>query len=329
MTVDYGNYAVAYRKDGPGWIGLPGVVTEGKSVDEMFDAAKLGGWNVRVRELVTDARVEPTNPDFEVNRDNPEDNGLDRLHLAKKRYTPVQNEDVKGIATGIASGDVTPNAMGAFKGGRRVFMSFTLGDDIVLDPNGQADRIGKHLTLLTSHDGSLSITAITHNNRFACQNMITSLLHYNEGMYKVRHTSTVEGRMLDARRALGVGFRASNLLEEAMNGLLKIRETKDTFWALVNDIFPKPEEDVKGSVKKWETRTDRLMDLWTGQAVGGNTVAGLEDTRYKAYNVLNEDAFWYTTIRKDDKSNALLRASGLDDNANKANVRLYSLVADR
>jgi phage/plasmid-like protein (TIGR03299 family) len=326
---DYGKYAVAYRNtDGPAWMGLPGAVTTG-NVEEMFVAAGLNDWNVRARELITDARVEKNNPDFEVIRDNPDDGGLDRLHVAKKRYTPVQNEDVKGIAKNITSGDITADAMGAYKGGRRVFMSFTLGDDIVLDPEGQADKIGRNLTLLTSHDGSLSIMAMTHDFRLLCQNQLTSVKHSALGTYKVRHTSTAGGRLVDARNALSIGFKASDALKEDMERLLKEKETEQTFWTLVTDLFPKPEEDVKGSLKKWETRTDRLMDLWKGQAVGGNTVANLEDTRYKAYNVLNEDLFWYTSVRKDDETNALVRAAGFDDFANKANLRLYKAVADR
>ena len=323
---DYGKYAVAYRNDdGPAWMGLPGVETTGNT-SEMFDAALLGNWNVRARELVTDARVEKNNPDFEIIRDNPADGGLDRLHVAKKRYTPVQNEAVRDIALNITSGDVKADAMGQYKGGRRVFMSFTLGDDIVLDPNGSADRIGKHLTLLTSHDGSLSIMALTHDARLACQNMLTSIRHNALGTYKIRHTSTVGGRMLDARLALSVGFKASEALEEDMNRLLAVPVKKDAFWDIVTGLFPEPEEDVKGSLKKWTTRTDRLMDIWNGDAVGGNTVANLEDTAYKAYNVLNEDAFWYTGIRKGDEANALVRAGGMDDAGNRLNLNLYKVV---
>lgn len=322
---DYGKYAVAHRADGPAWIGLPGVATSG-NVDEMFKGAQLGNWDVRVRELKTDARVEKNNPDFEVIRTNPSDKGTDRLHIAKKRYTPVQNESLLGLVKGITSGDVTADAMGSFKGGRRVFMSFTLGDDIVLDPNGQADRIGRHLTALTSHDGSWGITAMTHDTRLACQNMLTSIRHSALGTYKVRHTQSAEDRMLEARRMLGIGFRASEALEADMNALLAIDYTDQTFWSLVNDVFPKPEKDVKGALAKWETRTDRLMDLWTGNAVGGNTVANLEKTAYRAYNALNEDLFWYTSIRADNKDNALVRAAGFDDAANKRNVDLYKAV---
>jgi hypothetical protein len=247
--------------------------------------------------------------------------------VAKKRYTPVQNEAVKGIALNITSGDVKADAMGHFKGGRRVFMSFTLGDDIVLDPNGQADAIGRNLTLVTSHDGSLSIMAMTHDFRLLCQNQLTSVRHSALGTYKIRHTSTVDGRMLDARKALSIGFKASQALQEDMESLMKVKCTKSDFWDIVEHAFPKPEADVKGSLAKWETRTDRLMDLWTGQAVGGNTVANLENTRYKAYNVLNEDFLWYTTVRKDDETNALVRASGMDDAANRRNVDLFKMVA--
>jgi phage/plasmid-like protein (TIGR03299 family) len=322
---DYGKYAVAYRTDGPAWIGLPGVATNG-TTEEMFKAAHLNDWNVRVRELITDARVEKDNPDFEVLRTNPLDKGLDRLHLAKKRYTPVQNEDIRQLAENITSGDITPQAMGSFKGGRRVFMSFVLGDQIIIDPKGSADPIEKSLTIVTSHDGSLSIVAFMNDYRLECQNMLTSMRHHALSEYKVRHTSTVQGRMLDARTALGVSFKASEALQKEMQELAEVKVTKSDFWSIVEREFPKPEEDVKGSLKKWETRTDRLMDLWAGNAVGGNTVAGLEDTKYKAYNVLNEDFMWYTTVRGGNVENALVRASGIDQASNKSNLHLYELV---
>ena len=324
---DYGKYAVAYRTtEGPAWMGLPGVSHgEDVSVNEMFKSASLADWDVRVREIMTDARTD--SPDFEVIRTNPNDGGLDRLHVAKKRYTPVQNEQVRDIATGIASGDVKPDAMGQYKGGRRVFMSFTLGENIVLDPEGQADEIGRHLTVLTSHDGSLSIIACTNNFRLLCQNQLTSVRTNALGTYKIRHTSTVEGRMLDARKALSIAFKANDAFAEDMKALMAKPVTDAKFWTLVTDLFPKPEQDVKGSLSKWETRTDRLMGLWKGVEVGGNTVENLDKTAYRAYNALNEDLMWYTSIRAGNVENALVRASGFDDGANRENVRLFEAVS--
>lgn len=317
------NHAVAYRTGHP-WIGLPGTVVDGESIQKMFDAAKLGNWNVRPRLVETDARTDK--PDFEIIRDNPDDGLLDRLSMMKERYTPVQNEDIKVLAENIAEGDITPVAMGNYDDGRKVFMSFELGENIILDPQGQADKIGCYLTFLTSHDGSLSIYGLTGNLRFDCQNMLVSARATALSQFKFRHTKTVDGRLLEARKALGIAFKESKVFEEDMKALIAEDFTDQQFWKLVSTMDPKPEKDVRGSVKKWETRTDLAMSLWRGEADGGNTVAGLEKTKYRAYNALNERLMWYTNVRAGNVSNALVKASGFDDFTNKRNLALFKAV---
>ena len=318
------NHAVAYRAGHP-WIGLPGTVVDGESVQEMFDAAKLGGWDVRPRLVETDARTEK--PDYEIIRDNPEDGLLDRLSMMKERYTPVQNEDIKVLAENIADGDITPVAMGNYDGGRKVFMSFELGENIVLDPEGQADKIGCYLTFLTSHDGSLSIIGITGNLRFDCQNMLVSVRSTALSSFKFRHTKTVDGRLLEARTALGIAFKESKVFEEDMKALIEQSFTDLQFKKLIATLDPKPEKDVRGSVKKWESRTELALDLWHGNASGGDTVANLEKTKYRAYNALNERLMWYSSIRAGNVDNALVKASGFDDFTNKRNLDLFKVVA--
>lgn len=320
------NFAVAYRtSDGQPWIGLPGTSINGSTNREMFDEAKLGGWDVRPRLVETDARTDK--PDFEIIRDNPEDGLLDRLSMMKGRYTPVQNEDILTIADNIADGDITPVAMGNYDGGRKVFMSFELGENIVLDPNGQADEIGKFLTFQTSHDGSLSIIGHTGNLRIVCQNMLVSARSSALSSFKFRHTATVEGRLLDARAALGIAFKESKVFEEEMKTLIEQSFTDLQFKKLIATLDPKPEKDVRGSVKKWESRTELALDLWHGNASGGNTVANLEKTKYRAYNALNERLNWYTSVRAGNVDNALVKASGFDDFTNKRNLDLFKVVA--
>ena len=63
------------------------------------------------------------------------------------------------------------------------------------------------------------------------------------------------------------------------------------------------------------------MGIWNGP-----TVARLDDTAYKAYNVLNEHALWYATVRSGNVENALVRASGFDETTQKADVALYRKV---
>ena len=317
------NHAVALRKPGETpWMGLSAYKTPGGETPlEMAAAAGLLGWDVHKREIVTDAApVDGTDYEIVGNVGGP-DKPLVRLGMGRERYTTVQAEQFIEMADYATDGDAVADVMGWYKGGRNIFMSFTLGDNIVLDPEGSADEIGTFLHLLGSHDGTSGIVACTGNMRFACQNMITSIKSSALGVFKMRHTQNVEGRMIDMRKALSIGFKASEVFEQEMRQMIEAEMGFNDFWKIVETIYPKPENDVRGSVKKWENHTDNIVGLWNG-----DTLSGLEDTAYKAYNALNEDLMWYGGIRAGNTENALLRASGFDKGTNEKNVDLFKAV---
>lgn len=315
------NLTVSYRQNGSApWLGLPSVKNPGDATNhEMMASAGLLGWDVRLEEVVTPAKVDTAS--FEVLRTDPADGLPHRLGIVGERYTVVQNEALASMADAVTDGDVTLDAAGSYRKGRFVFLSFSLGENIVLDPNGQADEIGRFLTVTSSHDGSSGIWAGTGNMRLQCQNMLTSIGHSALSVFKMRHTSRVEGRVLDARAALSISFKASEAFEKEMQTLMDTKVSTSEFWNIVQDVFPRPEKDVKGSVKKWENKTDTIMDLWNGQ-----TMANLDNTGYKAYNALNEALMWYGTVRAGNVENALIKASGFDLATNKNNLALYRRV---
>jgi phage/plasmid-like protein (TIGR03299 family) len=308
---------VAYRQDNSQpWIGIKGVATTG-DIDQMFAAAKLGGWDVHKREIITDARTD--SPDFEVNRTNPVDGLLDRLTVSKERYTTYQNEEVRDFAKELVHGDVTPVAMGALSGGRKIFMQFKIGDETVV--KGTDDKVELFLNLRTSHDGSWAFSTNVGNMRLACQNMLTSIRANALSSFTIRHTKSMEGRIADARTALGLSVKVNAEFMKDMEVLAQADMDQNKFWALVKDIYPEPKKDVRGSLAKWTTKTDTIMGIYNGE-----TLAGLDDTAYKAYNALNEHLFWYPSVRAGNVEGALVRASGMDDLTNKQNVGLYRRV---
>lgn len=314
-----GTHAVVLRTDGSRpWMGLPAsTVGTDKTVTETMEAAGMLNWNVRKRLIETDALTDTD--DFEIIRDVA--GGVHRMHIAGERYVTVQNEELAALADGITDGDIEADVVGHYNNGRNIFMTFCLGDNIVLDPNGSADEIGRYFSIISSNDGSAAITALTHNMRLDCQNMLRSAKSEALSVFKMRHTQTVKGRMEDARKALSIAFRQSEVFEAEMKALIEAEMTKDAFFSLVETIYPKPEKDVRGSVKKWETKIETLAGIWNGP-----TVAELEDTKYKAYNVLNEHLLWYPGIRAGNTENALVRASGFNETANRENLSLYRAV---
>lgn len=329
-------FAAAYRQeDGAGaWMGLPGTVTnDGTATNaEMIEQAGLLNWNIRLEEIAPEVvgmdedgeavYEEVDVPSFKVMRDKPSTGLPHRLAIVGNRYHEVQNEALIAMADNITGGDATLIAAGQYGNGRRVFLSFMLGDSIVLDPNGSADEIGRHLTVMAGHDGGLGIGFFTHGFRFRCQNQLTSIRLGSMGSFKARHTQNVEGRILEARKALSIGFKATEELEQELIALNSISvDGADGFKALVEKITPRPEKDVKGSLAKWEHKMGTLLTLWDGP-----TVANLDDTAYKAYNVLNEGLLWYTSVRANNVESALVKASGFDDLTNRKNLDLFKQV---
>lgn len=310
---------VSLRVDGGNpWIGLPAVQAEGDvTIQSMMEDANLTNWNVRLNEIVTDARP-VAGKSYEVVRDNPFDGGLDRLAVVGDRYVPVQVEELADMADTITEGGATPEVFGSYRSGRSVFLVFSLGEGIVIDPEGSADKIGTYLSILSSNDGTSGIMAMTHDMRVICQNMLTSAKAAALSTFKMRHTTNVKGRILDARKALSIAFEQTDVFAQEMNNLLAHEMSDQKFWELVETVYPMPDKDAKAPMTRWEKKTDEIMGLWNGP-----TLANLENTAYKAYNALNEHLMWYPTIRDNNTESALSRAAGFDELTNKRNVGLY------
>jgi phage/plasmid-like protein (TIGR03299 family) len=313
------NLTVALRKDDARpWMGLPAArVANDATITEAMDAAGLLRWDVRKRLIVTDAITDKD--DYEIIRDT--DRGVHRLSISGERYETVQNEQLATMGDTITGGDVKLDVVGSYNNGRNVFLTLCLGENIVLDPEGQADEIGRYLTMRTSHDGSTAVQAIMHNMRLDCQNMLAGVKSGALSTFSMRHTQSVEGRIADARKALGIAFKQEDVFLQEMEALMAREVSDQKFWEMVQGFFPKPEADVRGSLKKWETKTDTIVGIWNG-----DTLSGLDKTAYRAYNALNEHLYWYTAVRAGNTENALVRASGFDENANKRNLDLYKGV---
>jgi len=313
------NKTIALRVDGSRpWMGLPATEWDGKSTArEMMAAAGMLGWNVRKRLIETDA-TPAGGEDYEILADLPK--GLTRLAVSGERYTTVQAEELEEAANAITDGEATLDAVGHYSNGRRIFLTFQMGENIVLDPNGQHDEIGRFLNILGSHDGTTGIFFGTGNLRLACQNQLTAVKASALSVFKMRHTQNVADKMLVARQALSIGFKQSAVFEQEMQALIQSEMTDSQFWNLVKGIYPEPEKDVRGSVKKWTDKTDEVMSLWAAE---DGTMAGLDKTAYRAYNALNEHLMWYGGVRDGNKENALVKASGFDTATNKRNLDLY------
>lgn len=330
-NIEQGNGQAAFASRGePAWHNLGTVFPEDQDVNtaRMLELAHLNEWDVTL-ESVSGAFPEynfVTEP-LMVVRTNPFDRTQkDVLATVGERYKIVQNEELFGFGDAMLDGGGLWETAGSIKNGRVVFGSLSIDREIVVGAGDANDVTKVYLLVNTSHDGSTAVQASITPVRVVCQNTLNLALGRVKQTFKMRHTQTVDGKMLAAREALGLTFQYADAFESEANALYQTAITKDTFDKIIEAAYPKPEKDVKGAVKRWETKRDVLMGIYTGTADGPNTTEAITGTAWGALNALTERIDWYRKPRGGNMENIYAAASGFDPVTNAEKNRLKSIV---
>lgn len=320
----YNDFATFASRRVPAWHML-GTVFQDDYVTtlEMLRLAHMDNWNVRLEDIILPGR---TNQKFYATvRDNPADGQADVLGIVKDKYRPFQNEDLFDFGDALLAGGGRWETAGSIKDGRVVFGSLALDHDVVIDPTGVADKIRSYLLVSSSHDGSLSIQGSITPTRVVCQNTLTAALNDAQQTYKWRHTSSAEGRLEGAITALGLAPKFMEAFAAEATDLFQTPVSDDLFYDIIKAAYPMPDEDVKGSMKKWESKADTLFSIYNGETGTDNGVRG---TAWGAYNALTERLDWFRQPRKGQADTAYIAASGFDPAANVEKGRLLKIVKE-
>ena len=315
----------------PAWHGLGTVFTEEKNTSEMLVAANLNDWNVRLEDLEIPSTLTSDKNYQYVVRTNPTDKTqTDVLGIVGERYVPLQNEDLFAFGDNILDGGGRWETAGSIRGGRVVFGSLALERETVLDPSGVADKVKTYLLINTSHDGSIAIQASITPVRVVCANTLNLALNRTkkrDGVkqsFKIRHTQSAEGRIQVAREALGLANVYMDEFDKLAHAMIQQTITAQQFNEIILAAYPKPEKDVKGAIKKWETKVDLINDIYTGEF--NHTIAG---TAWGALNALTERLDWHRNSRGANTENMLASASGFDPAINAEKNRLLKVVQNK
>ena len=300
------------------WHGLGTVFNEPVSTAEMLRISHLADWNVRLEPLVTSGRSNVER--FEVNRTNPLDQQTDTLGVVGSRYNVFQNEELFDLGDNLTHGGQWETA-GSIKDGTVVFGSLRLNDKTIIDGGGAADEHERYLLVSSSHNGSTNITASIVGLRVVCQNTLNMALRGAQQSFKIRHTSSVHGRVEEARRVLGLANLYFDEFDAKMTELIQQEVTRDEAAKIFEAAYPMPEKDVKGAVKRWETKMDTIWDIYDGP-----TIQNIYGTKLGVFNAMEERIDWYRKSRTGNEENMLAAAAGFDPVTNKAKTDLFNLV---
>ena len=306
----------------PAYHQLGTVFQDEVTTSEMLSLANLDNWNVRLEEIPLPDNYSMTAENFLVVRDHPEDKHPNVLSVVGKRYKTLQNEELFAFGDNLLDGGRWEVA-GSLKNGRIVFGALALERETVLDPNGVNDVIKNYLAISTSHDGSSAVQATVTPIRLTCMNTHTAVFRKGANQsFKLRHTQSIDGRVAQAREALGLANRYLDEFDKLAKAMIETEVTKAQFDKIVSLAYPMPEADKKGAVKKWENKIDLLEEIYVGDTNG--MIAG---NAWGAYNALTERLDWFRTSRGNEES-LLMGTAGFDPVVNAEKNKLLQIVSE-
>ena len=258
----YGIDSMFYTGNSP-WQGVGTPLDGAATAEEAIVAAGLD-WEVK---LITPGIPTP-NGQF---MPDPDHKALVRTDTGKvfeyftDRYEPFQNRDAFTFLDPVKGSSVYHSA-GSLKGGSIVFLYSMYPEPLVL-PGGESIEMG--ILLTTTHDGSGSVHARFLDNRTRCCNTLPGVLRMGRGQaheFKAMHTRSLEARIEEARRFMGLEDAHRKALELTVNSLANTHITPQERDVFLTHLFGQQEnpEEVGTRVRNQMVEVDRLFSEGIG-----------------------------------------------------------------
>lgn len=299
------------------WLNLGPELPENASTAEAMHVAGLTNWDVRLEPTPSFGRCHFEQ--FDVVRTNPQDQLPDTIGRVGSRYRVFQNEELFGFADNIMEihGGARWEALGDIKFGSRVFGAMRL-DDLQL---GHDDWIGKYLIVHTSHDGSSNISFSITGLRWRCTNSLQFGLRNAKQSFKIRHSASAEGRVAEAREALGLANIYFDAFSNEMNKLIEQQITIDEARKIVERVYPEPDLAKAGAHTRWEHKMDDIFGIYNGE-----TVENVHGTRYGIMQAMTERLDWLRNPRGGNMENIDAAFAGFDNAISNEKDRILEAV---
>lgn len=226
------------------------------------------------------------------------------LKVLSDEYGIVQNAVLAELADAMAGEMQSWEVAGSLDEGRKVFFCGVLDDTEVA-----GDRVRNYVTLASSHDGTLAITALRSPIRTVCNNTLQANLGVGGCRITIRHTKNAEGKVkvaaqlcADARSYFGAFTAEAQTLVGQQMSVIEAVE-------LGEKLFPAYRSETTGQMVVPELQ-GMVIDLFKHQHAvpHDRRIAG---TRWGFYQALT--AALDHNRRGSDRSRLARYISGTDD----------------
>lgn len=208
---------------------------------------------------------------------------LDVLSIVKERYTPIQNRDIlEPLAEIVRENDARFVAGGVCHGGKKAWVQAELNKPISIKTKNGEDVINNYIVGMIHHDGLGSNAILPFTKRVSCSNQFAAIKRAASG-FSIRHSSSWENRVDEARKRFRVAMQANNDFALAATEMALIDMGEDEFKTFALKILP----DVKPNRYAPDGRSqEKKRELMFGLFRHGKGNIGR--TRWDAFNAVTE-----------------------------------------
>lgn len=207
---------------------------------------------------------------------------FDILGSVGKRYRVLQNREALVFASDlIDTGEAAIEVVGSAHNGRKVWVVLRLvGTGMTV--GGIDESVTPYLTLMNDHAGQGSVTVYVSPVRPQCSNLLNFGLKNASGVFRVRHTATMQDRLTVAsgRDALNLTVEYMAEFEKAMGQLLKKKVTAHQLDNFLDQLVPVPEEKKDGKKHRGITVANEKQDAIRSIYYGSDNLANVQGTGY-------------------------------------------------
>ncbi|MFL0579488.1 DUF932 domain-containing protein [Dietzia sp. 179-F 9C3 NHS] len=243
-----------------------------------------------------------------------DDNGV-VLSTVGSRYVPLSNADVYAIADHARTLGARFDSAGETNHGRTTFLTMTIPEASVRI--GGHDPIDYKVILSTSNDGGVAMSSVTARRR-VCTNGLTIGIGVPQ-TWNIRHSASAEERLVEARNTMTGAIRYAKEFTARAEQLAATPMTTNEYDAFLAELDPRPDEDRKTALTRWENRRSSLMELWST----ADTQEEGRHTRWAALNAVAEWLDWEKPARGGANAVAMRQ---LNDSGAATRQRAYRLL---
>lgn len=271
------------------WHGLGTVVSGLLTAKEAIQAAHLD-WEVKSEPVFFGDGSQL--PDYQGLRRA--DNGA-ALSVMKKRYEIIQNLECFNFFDRIVGeGKASYETAGALRGGKQVWIMAKYDGELTINK----DKHQQWILLVTSHDGSFSLSMQWTTVRVVCNNTFSLAIRQarkaKANAIKLRHTKNWEEGASEAKRTLGLTEDYFANLQTALAGMNDRLLTKEEMAEFTRLLVPtKDEKEIPTRTANIRGEINRLFEKGDGN-VG--------KSRWDAFNAVTDYADHFQTLRGDNST---------------------------